>query len=79
MNADNTFTQTPVTAAADKARSGNLLVVENRRGGLDKYIVFRDYLLLLNLVKSNSQSTYVPPKNLLQPSPERIVIRWATH
>ena len=31
MNADNTFTQTPVTAAADKARSGNLLVVEERR------------------------------------------------
>ena len=31
MNADNTFTQTPVTAAADKARSGNSLVVEERR------------------------------------------------
>ena len=54
MNADNTFTQTPVTAAADKARSGNLLVVERRIG----QVVFRDNPLRLNIVKFNLKITW---------------------
>ena len=49
MNADNTFTQTPVTAAADKARSGNLLVVEKRRPRIG---------LRLNIVKFNLKITW---------------------
>ena len=54
MNADNTFTQTPVTAAADKARSGNLLIVERRIG----QVVFRDNPLRLNIVKFNLKITW---------------------